>query len=174
MSSTDYVIGLGSNLGARLPNLLSACAGLRELGRIVAVSSLYETRALGPAQGDFLNAAVRISTARAPGALLDDLLGVEQRLGRVRRERWGPRTIDLDILWSPGLVLASSTLEIPHRELHNRVFALLPLLDVAPEACDPKTLQPYRKFLERLPQSDARGIQGGELGNWAAPVLAQG
>ncbi len=174
MSSTDYVIGLGSNLGDRLPNLLSACAGLRELGRIARVSSLYETRALGPAQGDFLNAAVRLSAARAPEALLDALLDVEPRLGRVRRERWGPRTIDLDILWSPGLVLATPTLEIPHRELHNRAFALLPLLDVAPEACDPKTLQSYRKFLERLPQGDARGIPGSELGIWAAPALAQG
>jgi 2-amino-4-hydroxy-6-hydroxymethyldihydropteridine diphosphokinase len=173
MSSTDYAIGLGSNLGARLPALLSACAAVRELGQIAAVSSLYETRALGPAQGDFLNAAVLLRTDLRPDALLEKLLGIEQGLGRVRRERWGPRTIDLDILWSPDLVVASPSLEIPHRELGNRAFALRPLLDVVPDARDPKTLQPYRKLLAGLPESDVRCIEGSERGHWAAAALAQ-
>ena len=174
MSSTDYVIGLGSNLGPRLPALRSACAGMRELGCIARISSLYETPALGPVQGDFLNAAVLLQTSLAPQALLAALLAIEQRLGRVRRERWGPRTIDLDVLWSPGQSFRSPTLEIPHRELARRAFALRPLLDVAPEACDPTTLQSYRKMLERLSDSDLRCIPGTELGRWAAAAPLPG
>jgi 2-amino-4-hydroxy-6-hydroxymethyldihydropteridine diphosphokinase len=173
MSSTDYAIGLGSNLGARLSALRSACAAVHELGRIAAVSSLYETRALGPAQGDFLNAALLLRTDLEPDALLQKLLEIEHGLGRVRRERWGPRTIDLDILWSPGLVFSSATLEIPHRELDKRVFALRPLLDLVPGARDPKTLQPYRKLLDSLPESDARCIEGSALGRWVAAALAE-
>ena len=169
MSRTDYVIGLGSNLGNRLEYLVSARAGVRALGDVLAVSSLYETRAIGPVQADFLNAAVFLRAIHEPEPLLAALLAVEQQLGRVRRERWGPRSIDLDILWSPGHAFSSKELQIPHVELRNRAFALRPLLDVAPDARDPRTGESYRDLLQALPASDARRIPGTEIGNWGAP-----
>jgi 2-amino-4-hydroxy-6-hydroxymethyldihydropteridine diphosphokinase len=131
---TDYVIGLGANLGARAATLRAALALLEadpEL-RLGAVSSLYESAAIGPTQPPYLNAAVRVETALAAEALLDRLHAIEAQLGRVRGERWGPRTLDLDLLWSSRPV-ATRRLRIPHRELERRWFALSPLIEVLPE-----------------------------------------
>jgi 2-amino-4-hydroxy-6-hydroxymethyldihydropteridine diphosphokinase len=76
-------------------------------------------------------------------ALLDDLLSIEAVLGRIRRERWGPRTIDLDLLWIDGLVVDHPRLAVPHPRLRERAFAVVPLLDVAPDARDPTTDEPF-------------------------------
>lgn len=131
----EAVLGLGGNLGARRAlfdaalTLLCAQAGCTVLAR----SSLYETPPLGPPQPDFLNAAVRVSFAGTAEQLLGHTQRIEALLGRERRVRWGARTVDLDILhWSEGPV-HSASLDIPHRELGSRTFALAPLLDVAPE-----------------------------------------
>lgn len=102
-----------------------------------ARSYVYATEPVGgPPQGEFLNAAVRVECTQSPAELLDALLAIEQELGRVRRaeERWGPRTIDLDILWIEGVAVDTPRLTVPHPRLEERAFALAPLLDVAPNA----------------------------------------
>ncbi|MEY4510175.1 MAG: hypothetical protein RLZZ450_2297 [Pseudomonadota bacterium] len=131
----EAVLGLGGNLGARRAlfdaalTLLSAQAGCTLLAR----SLLYETPPVGPPQPDYLNAAVRVSWSGTPEQLLAHTQRIERLLGRERHVRWGARTLDLDLLhWSEGPVRLPN-LEIPHRELGARTFALAPLLDVAPE-----------------------------------------
>jgi len=134
VSKTAFV-GIGSNLGDREGNLrravelLSAEDGID----IVSVSEIRETDPVGPVeQAPFLNGAVRIETDLAPRELLQRLLGVEQRLGRVRGKRWGPRTIDLDLLLYGDDVVDEPGLTVPHPRLHERRFALEPLSDLAP------------------------------------------
>lgn len=130
--SRAFVIGIGTNLGERERYLVRAVEEIARLGAIEALSAVYETPPLGPPQPDYLNAAVRIASELTPEALLDGLLAIEAAVGRVRDVRWGPRVLDLDILWSE-VAHASERLRIPHAELRSRTFALAPLLDVAPE-----------------------------------------
>jgi 2-amino-4-hydroxy-6-hydroxymethyldihydropteridine diphosphokinase len=147
----DYVIGLGSNLGDRAACLTRARERVAGLGTLVARSSLFESAAVGgPAQGPYLNAALRLSSELAPAELVAALLEIERQLGRIRRERWGPRTLDLDLLWAPGLVVETEELCLPHPRLSERTFALRPLLEVAPEASDPRSGEPYERALGRL------------------------
>jgi 2-amino-4-hydroxy-6-hydroxymethyldihydropteridine diphosphokinase len=130
----DFVIGVGSNLGAPSENLargLTLLAGQPEIA-IVALSYVYETEPLGPPQPRYLNAAVRLQSQLDAHALLELALSIERALGRVRDVRWGPRTLDLDLLWAEQPV-ASARLRVPHPHLQERTFALAPLLDVAPE-----------------------------------------
>jgi 2-amino-4-hydroxy-6-hydroxymethyldihydropteridine diphosphokinase len=144
------VVGLGANLGDRLAALRAA---VRELGRsstIVATSFVYETEPVGPAQPPFLNAAVLLAWEGSPEELLRELLDVEARMGRVRGERWGPRSIDLDLLWVEGVVAEGAHLTVPHPRLRERAFALVPLLDVAPDARDPRTGETYELVLGAL------------------------
>jgi 2-amino-4-hydroxy-6-hydroxymethyldihydropteridine diphosphokinase len=134
VSKTAF-IGIGSNLGDREANLRKAVELLSEEDgiHVVAASEIRETDPVGPVeQGPFLNGAVRIETDLAPRELLERLLAVEQRLGRVRRERWGPRTIDLDLLLYGDDVVNEPGLTVPHPRLHERRFALEPLSDLAP------------------------------------------
>ncbi len=138
------VIGLGSNLGDRQANLDGAVARLREDRELYVLrqSLVYETEPVGgPAQGAFLNAALLVVTSLSARALLDRALAVEASLGRVRSAdtRWGPRTIDLDLLWIEGEAVHEEGLEVPHARLLERTFALRPLLDVAPDAVDFRT-----------------------------------
>jgi 2-amino-4-hydroxy-6-hydroxymethyldihydropteridine diphosphokinase len=134
VSKTAF-IGIGSNLGDREANLRKAVELLSEEDgiHVVAVSEIRETEPVGPVeQGPFLNGAVRIDTDLGPRELLERLLAVEQRLGRVRRERWGPRTIDLDLLLYGDAAVDEPSLTVPHPRLHERRFALEPLSDLAP------------------------------------------
>jgi 2-amino-4-hydroxy-6-hydroxymethyldihydropteridine diphosphokinase len=135
------VVGLGANLGDRLATLREAARAVGALavdGRALASSRVYETAPVGgPEQPAFLNAAVLIDYGGAPVALLDALLAIEARFGRVRGERWGPRTLDLDVLWIDGLAVNDPRLVVPHPRLAERAFAVRPLLDVAPGARDP-------------------------------------
>jgi len=131
------IVGLGTNLGAREAAVLAArdlLAARPEID-VIETSPIYETQPLGPPQGDYLNAALRLETSLSPEALLEVLLRTERRLGRRRSadQRWGPRSIDLDLLWDERGPHESSALQVPHRELVHRSFALAPLLDVAPE-----------------------------------------
>lgn len=159
MSSRPYldaVIGLGSNLGDRHEHLCAAVAALSQLGRLVAVSSVYESVAVGgPPQPPYLNAAARLATQLGPSRLLESLLAVESSRGRVRGERWGPRTLDLDLLWVRGLLLVDSVLTVPHPRLAERAFAMIPLVEVAPDATDPADGLAY---VERLALVDQSGI----------------
>jgi 2-amino-4-hydroxy-6-hydroxymethyldihydropteridine diphosphokinase len=128
-------VGIGSNLGDRETHLRSAIDLLAAEDGIalVAVSRLRETEPVGPVeQGPFLNGAVQVTTELPPGQLLERLLAVEQRLGRVRAERFGPRTIDLDLLLYGDEVVEEAGLTVPHPRLHERKFALEPLAELAP------------------------------------------
>jgi 2-amino-4-hydroxy-6-hydroxymethyldihydropteridine diphosphokinase len=156
------VIALGANLGDRAATLHAAVAALRaDPGlTVLAESPHYETPpAGGPPQPDYLNAAVLLATALPARVLLDRALAIERTLGRVRPDpiRWGPRTMDLDLLWIEGEVHHEPGLEVPHPRLRERPFALRPLLDVAPDARDPRTGEPYsalpaaREPLRRIP-----------------------
>jgi len=157
----DYVIGLGSNLGDRALWLTRARERIEGLGTPIARSSLYESPPVGgPAQGPYLNAAVRLQSDLGPSELVRSLLEIERQLGRVRRERWGPRTIDLDVLWSPGLVVETSELEVPHPRLGERTFALAPLLEVAPDASDPVSGARYGDVLAALDGPELERVAG--------------
>lgn len=138
------VIGLGSNLGDRLGTITTAVDQIRTHRdvHVLRRSPLYETPAAGgPPQGDYLNGAVLIVTAEPARGILDWLLEIERSLGRVRPDpvRWGPRTIDLDLLWIEGEAVAEPGLCVPHPRLAERTFALRPLLDIAPDAVDFRT-----------------------------------
>lgn len=156
----DVVLGLGSNVGDRAETLRRAVRAFGELGDVRALSHVYETPPVGPPQPDFLNAAVRMLTPLSPRELLKRLLDIERAAGRERRVRWGPRTLDVDILWIFGRSIVETDLRVPHAELHQRVFALRPLLDVAPEAIDPVTGTAYHEYLERLDASGVRRASG--------------
>jgi 2-amino-4-hydroxy-6-hydroxymethyldihydropteridine diphosphokinase len=128
-------VGIGSNVGDREENLRRAVELLSSEDRIdvAAVSEIRETEPVGPVEQEpFLNGAVRIETDLSPRELLERLLAVEQELGRVRKERWGPRTIDLDLLLYDDLYVDEPGLTVPHPRLHERRFALEPLADLAP------------------------------------------
>jgi 2-amino-4-hydroxy-6-hydroxymethyldihydropteridine diphosphokinase len=143
-AKTLFVLGLGSNLGDRVENLRAAAAALGDA--VVVRSGIYETPpAGGPQQPDYLNAALAVQTTLEPRALLQEILAIERDLGRVRPDpvRWGPRTIDIDILWWSGGAHDDGDLVIPHPRLQERIFALQPLLDVAPDARDPHTSAAY-------------------------------
>jgi 2-amino-4-hydroxy-6-hydroxymethyldihydropteridine diphosphokinase len=134
---TVAVLGLGGNIGDTRAALAAALARLAENPaiRIEAVSALYETPPWGKTdQPPFLNAAARIDTELPPHGLLQAVLAVERELGRRREERWGPRTIDIDILLFGDLQIDEPGLHVPHSSLHERAFALAPLLDVLPGA----------------------------------------
>lgn len=129
-------IGLGANLGEVEHTLKSAVHDLRHLAesRLTAISSLYRTAPLGPSgQPDYLNAVARLDTALTPHALLAALQALEKSHGRLREIRWGARTLDLDILLYGNDVISSADLVVPHAELKNRNFCVIPLLELQPD-----------------------------------------
>ena len=135
-------VGLGANLGDAAATVRAAIDALDGLPgtRLVAASRLYRTPAWGVTdQPDFVNAVAVVETSLAPRDLLDGLLEIERRFGRVRLEgeRWGPRTLDLDLLLHGDAVVDEPGLRVPHPRLHERAFALLPLLEAWPEAAIP-------------------------------------
>jgi len=157
------VIGLGANLGDRRGAIEAAIEAIAELPGVdlVARSSLWQTEPVGgPPQPDFCNAAVAVRTRMPLGRLMRELLAIEGRFGRVRGEPNAPRTLDLDLLWVEGQRVRlvepeGPDLEVPHPRLHERAFALVPLLEVAPGAADPTTGKLYALLLAEL------GTEGG-------------
>ena len=141
MSTTQRAwVGLGGNVGDAVATIRAALDALDQLPdtRLLARSRLYRTPAWGfEAQADFVNAVALLETSLDPRALLERMLDVERSFGRERRERWGPRILDLDLLLYGEAVIAEPGLHVPHPHLHQRAFALLPLLDVTPEAVIP-------------------------------------
>jgi 2-amino-4-hydroxy-6-hydroxymethyldihydropteridine diphosphokinase len=128
-------IGIGSNLGDRSAHLAAAVDGLSAVCNVVGISSVYETAPVGgPEQGPFLNAVVVADTARTPRGLLRELLLIERACGRVRTTRWGPRTLDLDLLLWDRTKVDEPGLRIPHPQLCLRRFVVEPLLEVWPDA----------------------------------------
>ena len=133
---TRAFIALGSNLGDPRQQVLDAMDALQRLpdSRVLQRSRLYRTPPWGVLdQPDFINAVVAIDTGLSPHALLDALHAIEQQAGRVRLERNGPRTLDLDLLYMDGVRINDAQLTVPHPRIAERAFVLLPLADVAPE-----------------------------------------
>jgi 2-amino-4-hydroxy-6-hydroxymethyldihydropteridine diphosphokinase len=157
--SHDAYIGLGSNLGDREGNLSEA---LRLLGEtpgmeVVAVSGRHETAPVGgpPDQPPYLNAAARLRTSLSPEDLLDRLQEVESSLARKRTVRWGPRTIDLDLLLYDQEAICTDRLQVPHPRMHHRPFVLVPLAEIAPNAHHPTTHKTVAELLADLPAQQA-------------------
>ncbi|MGD0526370.1 MAG: 2-amino-4-hydroxy-6-hydroxymethyldihydropteridine diphosphokinase [Polyangiaceae bacterium] len=139
MASRRAVVGFGANLGDRLGTMRAALAALGELAPVERTSHVYATAPVGPPQPAYLNAAALVAWEGTPEGLLEALLGIEAKLGRVRSgERFGPRAIDLDVLWIEGVVVETERLTVPHPRLTERAFALVPMLEVVPGARDPR------------------------------------
>jgi 2-amino-4-hydroxy-6-hydroxymethyldihydropteridine diphosphokinase len=139
------VIGLGANLGDRISTLEAAVREIALLGDVAAISHLYRTRPVGVTlQPYYYNAAVCLRTALKPQHLLERLLQIERIHGRIREAKWGPRTLDLDLLWIERFAIKVRGLTVPHPQLVDRAFALVPLLDVAPDAQEPCSGRAYR------------------------------
>ena len=129
-------LGLGSNLGDRRGHLAEAlrCLAADPAISIVGGSSVYESKPVGVIeQPDFLNMVVQVETTHPPLSLLSSCLGVEARLGRERRERWGPRNIDIDVLIYDQLLWCDDRLVLPHPRMRERSFVLTPLAEIAPD-----------------------------------------
>jgi 2-amino-4-hydroxy-6-hydroxymethyldihydropteridine diphosphokinase len=129
-------LGLGSNLGDRVGSLRAAVASMPD---VVATSPVYETAPVGGPddQGAYLNLVVELRTARSPRQLLELCAALEQDAGRVRAVRWGPRTLDVDVLLIEGLEVDEPDLQVPHPRMGERRFVLAPLADLAPDLVTP-------------------------------------
>jgi 2-amino-4-hydroxy-6-hydroxymethyldihydropteridine diphosphokinase len=136
-------LALGSNLGDRLNHLRRAAASLhREKGvRVVRSSRVYETAPVGPPQPDYLNAVIEVETTLSPRELLRACLDVEQAMGRVRAERWGPRVVDVDVLTFDDERIDEPDLVVPHPRMHERAFVLVPLLELTEDPMLPGGLR---------------------------------
>ena len=146
-------VGVGSNLGDREFLIRKAIEELRDLPHtvVVRVSSLYDTDPVGvEEQPAFMNAVVWLETGLQPRELLWQLLLIEKRMGRVRTQRWGPRPIDLDLLFYGKGIIDEPDLQVPHPEAQRRAFVLIPLAEIDPEFVHPSTGEPIRKLLRRL------------------------
>lgn len=153
-------VGLGSNLGDRTAHLLLGLSALSRLPdtHLLRLSPIYETEPVGPSQPPYLNLVAELETELPPRALLGEMLRIERAQGRERRERWGPRTLDLDLLLYGDLVLKEEDLEVPHPRLHQRAFVLVPLLDLLPEGRHPLLGQSFRELLASLDTSGVRPL----------------
>ncbi len=157
MSDTVYV-GLGSNEGDRESHLVAALSALSHIDAVavLACSSLFDSAPVGPPQPRFLNAVVALECGLPPQRLLCILQQIEKDLGRRREQRWGPRTIDLDILVWEGQVVADPNLQVPHLELHKRRFALEPLAELAPHLLHPVLGVSMKELLGKLAPQDVQ------------------
>ena len=141
-------LGLGSNLGDRAANIKKALQLLESQMELTAVSPLYETEPVGvKKQPLFLNAVCAGQTTLAPQALLEFVKGIEKKMGRTPTVRFGPRLIDIDILFYDDLVLETPTLQIPHPRLTRRAFVLVPLAQIAPHLVHPASGLTIREIL---------------------------
>ncbi|MGC9503521.1 2-amino-4-hydroxy-6-hydroxymethyldihydropteridine diphosphokinase [Baaleninema sp.] len=151
-------IALGSNLGDSLAILMGSIDTLFRHPQIaeVARSPWYRTQPVGPPQPEYINGCVVVEVTLSPDALLKVLLDIESRFDRVRRERWGPRTLDLDVILYGDRILDTPDLQIPHPRFRDRAFVLVPLADVAPHWIDPVSGQSVTDLLKAVDCSDVR------------------
>lgn len=145
-------LSLGSNVGNREANLRTAIEKLKGIGNPVAVSSFYETEPVEVAttQPWFLNCAVKLDTEKMPRQLIAAILGLEQEMGRQRKQQKGPRTIDIDILLFGSSVIEIPALTIPHPKMHQRRFVLEPLVEIAPDVRHPGLKRTMRELRDGL------------------------
>ncbi|MDO5491002.1 MAG: 2-amino-4-hydroxy-6-hydroxymethyldihydropteridine diphosphokinase [Bacillota bacterium] len=153
------IIALGSNMGDRQKYIDDALIRMEErVGHITACSGIMETKAYGITdQADFLNMVIAVETEKEPRQLLAALNGIEAELDRVRLIRWGPRTIDLDIIFYEDRIIDEEDLHIPHIDMYSRRFVLEPAAQIAPDQIDPRTGKTVSRLLKEL--TAARGGQ---------------
>jgi 2-amino-4-hydroxy-6-hydroxymethyldihydropteridine diphosphokinase len=149
-------LSLGSNVGDREACLRDALSRLSATGRVVAVSSFYETEPVEfTSQPWFLNCAVALETSQTPQQLMSALLEIEEEMGRRRVQKKGPRSIDIDILMFDDIVMDSKELTIPHPAMHERRFVIEPLAEIAPNAVHPVFKKTVSGLREALPAGQA-------------------
>lgn len=166
-SDVTVYLGLGSNLGDRRQNLIAALDRLPPEVLVKAVSSLYETDPVGPQdQQDFYNAVCRASTSLEPRQLLAHVKQVERDVGRTEGPRWGPRVIDIDILLCGDVMVDEPALHVPHRELAERAFVLVPLAELAADVRHPAG---GGTIAELLASVDASGVRLLADAGWERP-----
>ncbi len=159
----DAYVGLGSNLGRRDRNIaaaLNALESTREIS-VTKVSSLYETPPVGgpPGQGPYLNGVAHLKTSLSPERLLSVCIKIEALLGRTRDVKWGPRTIDLDLLAYDREIRSAPELMLPHPLMHERAFVMRPLVEIAPDWVHPVLERTSREILESLGSPDLTSWQ---------------
>ncbi|MEM1252885.1 MAG: 2-amino-4-hydroxy-6-hydroxymethyldihydropteridine diphosphokinase [Cyanobacteria bacterium P01_H01_bin.21] len=149
---TAYAVALGSNLGDSEQIIEEALIRLDRLDgmRLKVRSHLYKTAPVGPPQPDYINACAVFCTVLSPEHVLQMLLTIEASFGRIRRERWGPRTLDLDLLFYGDQVIDTPKLTLPHPRMHDRAFVLVPLAEIAAHWLHPVRLQTVTELLEQV------------------------
>ena len=149
-------LSLGSNLGDRAANLHTALTLLGAVGKVVAVSSFYETEPVElTAQPWFLNCAAKLETERMPKQLIKNILDLEREMGRQRQQKKGPRNIDIDILLFGTSIIETQGLTVPHPALHERRFVLEPLAEIASDVRHPVFKRTIRELRDALPPGQA-------------------
>ncbi len=154
-------LGLGTNLGDRQQQLQDAVNALGRILTVDAISHIYETDPWGDVdQPDFLNICLAGTTALTPQELLRAIKLIEHDLGRRATRRWGPRVIDIDILFYSNVIIDTPELQIPHPHIAERAFVLVPLADIAPNLIHPQTNQATEALLRHVDRAAARRIAG--------------
>ncbi|ACK68549.1 2-amino-4-hydroxy-6-hydroxymethyldihydropteridine pyrophosphokinase [Gloeothece citriformis PCC 7424] len=155
---TPAAIALGSNLGESVFILENALSKLAQTPKITIVSRShwYNTTAVGPPQPDYVNGCAILNVDWSPERLIDILLEIEQDFGRMRREKWGPRTLDLDLLFYDNLILNTPKLQLPHPRMRERAFVLIPLAEIATDWIDPVT---GKSIVDLLKAVDPSGVK---------------
>lgn len=146
-----YYLGLGSNLGNKVTNCTLAIERLSCLGDVISASSMYRTEPVGiENQPEFVNAAFMLKSKLSPYEMLREIQLTELQMGRIRKERWGPREIDIDLLFVEEFVIQTNFLTVPHPYAHKRRFVLQPLSQIAPELVHPKLRITIKELLVGL------------------------
>lgn len=150
--TVQAVIALGSNLGPSKQILTNAITVIdKGTGtRVLARSHFYKTAPVGPPQPDYINACIVVETGLSPRALLKRLLSIENQFGRVRKLRWGARSLDLDLIFYSDRIVLAPQLSVPHPRLHERAFVLIPLMDIAPQWQHPVLKKTVAQLTEQL------------------------
>jgi len=159
----EVFISIGSNLGNRELNLNRSVSLLSGRYKILSASSIYETDPVGVKdQPDFLNAVIKIGTTMLPDCLLKFIKDIEAEMGREQKLRWGPRIIDLDIIYFGNLIVETPKLKIPHSHAHQRRFVMEPLCEIAPDLKHPVSGVDSKTILSEI-KSDERTVRKGIL-----------
>jgi len=151
MPHTIAYIGIGSNLGTPGENCIEAIEKISNTKdiKIISRSSFYQTEPIGEVQQDwFVNSAIKIKTNLSPTHLLSALLNIESAMGRTREEKWGPRLIDLDLLFYGNLILGKKSLTLPHPEIQKRKFVLIPMSEIAESLVHPTLKKTIKTLLQ--------------------------